>query len=256
MRHFAKCLAVCLTVIATTAHAQDEDAQAESYAAALAAMEDVSVWTESCVAPPAEVKAQGPLIAELLLTIVPKAPYAVKFDEAAAAEMLAMMRAAATAAKNDALLSEVLSLSERSAGRQRAQMMVQDLTNELDRGGVNIDSVMDVAALYLISLSAARDGDFAIITGADQEAARRLMKPVRDQLLLAEARCFTLGAKGADLGRVRNLLIARVLVMSLGMRSAEKEGDTGLAEFKAAIGETSGRQIEGLRLTPDGFVED
>jgi hypothetical protein len=111
--------------------------------------------------------------------------------------------------------------------------------------GLSAESAVDATAVYLAFVWAAQEGDFSVmqIDGG--------ITKIRDQLAIAESRCFQLGAIGDDLPRIRNLMIARSGFLIDGLEAVSKTGET--VAFGDYVRGASGRYIKGLKLTPDGF---
>lgn len=181
-------------------------------------------------------------VAEARAVLAGTPRYTVPFDDAAAARI------------GDAIAAAVSSTpgSEALAPWYREPMQPAVVRETLDEAfgeiGLSPDSAIDVTAYYLAFAWGAQEGDFFFV---DPEDTARTVGRVRDQIALAEAQCFQLGAIGDDLTAARDLMLVRSGFLIDGLEE-NRQPDERKA-FGDYIRATSGRQIEGLRLGPNGF---
>ncbi len=234
---------ICLFCLSLPAAAQD-DPSADDFIAALTALEEppplicasgMIAAAEMAGADPAAAAAEaGALRAE----IGAKPPYAAPFDAAAAEDVAGMIGTALEAAASAPL--------ETKYGGMDAATVQAEFSAALGDLGLSADSAIDVTAVYLAFVWSAQERDFSALL------SNKTIMAVRDQVMLAEARCFQLGKLGDDLAGVRNLMIIRAGFLVDGLEGTSRSGYADA--FGDFVRESSGRQIEGLRLMPGGFT--
>jgi hypothetical protein len=170
-----------------------------------------------------------------------KAPYASPFDDAAAADVAARIGTAMSATSRPELFARYKDLADPAT-------ISSVMAGGFDQIGLSPDSVIDVTAAYLAYVWAAQEGDFIF---ADDNRMKAAVVAIRNQVTLAEAACFQLGAIGDVLPDARNLMIARTGFLIDGMEgpNAAEEAEA----FGEYVRKTSGIQIQGLKLTANGF---
>ncbi len=122
------------------------------------------------------------------------------------------------------------------------------IAGAFDRIGLSPDNAIDVTAAYLAYVWAAQEGQYIF---ADDDQMKAAVATIRDQVTLAEAVCFQLGAIGDALPDARNLMIARTGFVIDGLEVPDQAGED--SAFGAYVRRTSGVQIKGLTLGPNGF---
>jgi hypothetical protein len=186
---------------------------------------------------PAATEAMAAKAVKTLTEFEGKPSYMIPFDTTAGEEISRMIRTALATAASPGLDADYAKMNAATA--------LEGYSKALGDVGLSAESVIDVTAVYLAFVWAAQEGDFSVV---QTEGG---ITNIRDQLAIAESRCFQLGAIGDDLPRIRNLMIARSGFLIDGLEAVSTGGET--AAFGDYIRNTSGRYIKGLKLTPDGF---
>jgi hypothetical protein len=192
----------------------------------------------SCLPDTQQIQAQKPLISAFLLDQGRTPPYSIPFDDAASADLVKRVKTAAVAAGSSEYFEKTFVELE--------QLGATDVfSNAFKELGLTPDSIIDVTALYLVALWVAQEADFERLSSVE------IIQAVRDQVALAELKCFQLGKEGDGLADVRNLLIARIGFLIDGLERSSQQGEA--TAFGTFVRETSGWQIKGLTLTATGF---
>ncbi|NJM83723.1 MAG: hypothetical protein HC844_15810 [Tabrizicola sp.] len=230
----------CVCAAALPAFGQTDEPDSATYEAVLTALpEPTPLFNPSCLAEPAEVQAEAALIRDFVFGPATAPPYHAAFDAETGKVILALIDGGVAAAPDPARFRAGLPLGNFHVEMAKAFTAL----------GLDPASVIDVSAVYLNALWAVREGDFSAL-----EPNQPRLRALRDQLALAELRCFHLGATGPALSEHRNQLLARIGILIDGLRSASRNGE--LESYQAFVRDRFGQDIEGRALTDKGFVSE
>jgi hypothetical protein len=163
--------------------------------------------------------------------------YTVAFDKAAATDLFAQLQTAISATSGP-------ELGEIGSDTTAAAVEV-GIRQQFDQFGLSPNNIIDVTVFYLTFLWTAQEADHGMIRDVGLYGA------LREQVALAESRCFILGSKSEALPALRNTLIARSMFLASGM---EVSGMTGEAEaFGAFVRDRFGLELQDLQLVGDAF---